>query len=31
MDSNEQLLIFLVLVLFIGGVAIGLVNGIDNG
>jgi hypothetical protein len=31
MDSNEQLLMFLVLVLFIGGLAMGLVNGVNNG
>jgi hypothetical protein len=31
MDSKEQLLIFLVLFLFIGGVAMGYMTGINHG
>jgi hypothetical protein len=31
MDSKEQLLIFLVLFLFIGGVAMGYMTGLNHG
>ena len=31
MDSKEQLLTFLVLALFIGGVAMGYMTGLSNG